>query len=82
LVGAIKEVISEESPILNKPEFVFELTREAALKNYLVLKKYNLHLGKALEAQKTHLSRMAPSSAPPPNSRKYSKTTHTGNTSK
>ncbi len=52
MVGAIKEVISEESPALNKPEFAFELTREAALKNYLVLKKYNLHLGKALEAQK------------------------------
>ena len=52
MIGAVKEVISEGCPTLQKPEFTFELTREAALKNYLVLKKYNLHLGNALEAQK------------------------------
>ena len=37
----------------SKPEFDFKLTSEAAAKNWLVLKKYNLNVKDALEAQKS-----------------------------
>ena len=35
-----------------KPKFKSELTKEATLKNYLVLKRYKLSLDKALKDQK------------------------------
>ncbi len=33
------------------PEFVFEMTREAAAKNFLILKKYDFSLETAIDAQ-------------------------------
>ena len=33
-------------------EFTFDLTKEAAAKNFIVLKKYGLDLGRAIDAQK------------------------------
>ncbi len=35
------------------PEFIFDMTEEAAEKNFLVLKKYNFNLDKAMLAQKS-----------------------------
>ncbi len=37
------------------PEFIFELTEEAAKKNFLSLKNYNFHLEKAIRAQQSSL---------------------------
>eukprot|EP00956_Cyclotella_meneghiniana_P034348 scaffold103894_cov40-Cyclotella_meneghiniana.AAC.3 len=37
---------------MKQPEFIFELTSEAAEKNFLVLRQYGLDLGKALSAQR------------------------------
>jgi hypothetical protein len=37
---------------MKSSEFQFKLTKEAAAKNFLTLKKYGLNLEKALEAQK------------------------------
>ena len=36
-----------------KQEFAFELTKEAAEKNYCLLKKYGLDLSRAIDAQKS-----------------------------
>ena len=47
----IRNIISEECTTPSKPEFTFELTKEAVIKNFLVLKRHRLHLGKALESQ-------------------------------
>jgi hypothetical protein len=35
----IKEIISQNCPTPAKPEFVFKLTKEAVLKNYMILKR-------------------------------------------
>jgi hypothetical protein len=43
--------VSEEPGPLRKPEFVFEWSKQAAMKNYMVLGKYNFDLHMALEAQ-------------------------------
>lgn len=51
LVGEIRKAISIVCAKPAMPEFRFELTEEAALKNYLVLKKYNFNLESALNAQ-------------------------------
>jgi hypothetical protein len=50
-MGVIKTIIESKPPKLKKPIFKFELTREAALKNYLVLLKNNRDLGLALDTQ-------------------------------
>ena len=52
LLEKVRELVSKPSREMRKPEFEFELTSEAALKNFLVLKKYGLNLEAALEAQK------------------------------
>ncbi len=41
------------SPEPTPPEFVFKLTEEAAAKNFIILKKYNFDLEKAIDAQKS-----------------------------
>jgi hypothetical protein len=41
-----------ECPSPQKPKFFFELTPEAAEKNFLILKRYNMSLENALEAQR------------------------------
>ena len=51
LIETIKQVVSFKCPKPKRQEFQFELTEEAALKNFLVLKKYNFDLGAALKAQ-------------------------------
>jgi hypothetical protein len=44
LTSIIKEIISQNCPTPAKPEFVFELTKEAALKNCVILKrKYDFY---------------------------------------
>lgn len=52
LTNIIKEIISQGCPTPAKPEFVFELTKEAALKNYIMIlkRKYKLDFQKALKA--------------------------------
>lgn len=54
LVKKVKSVLetNEKSRALSKPMFKFELTKETALKNFLVMRKHNLSLKDALEAQK------------------------------
>lgn len=51
LLAIVEEIVSEEPEPLRKPEFVFEWTERAAMKNYMVLGKYNFDLHAALEAQ-------------------------------
>ena len=48
---AIKAVISTPSVTPAKPEFAFEMTEEAAQKNFCILNKYGRDLGRALAAQ-------------------------------
>ena len=48
---AIKAVISTPSATPAKPEFTFEMTDEAAQKNFCILNKYGGDLGRALAAQ-------------------------------
>ena len=51
LISIIKEIRKEVIPAPTAPEFVFELTSEAAEKNFMILKKYDFDLGKAIAAQ-------------------------------
>ncbi len=53
LIGLIREIREEEIPAPTAPEFVFELTSKAAERNFMILKKYNFDLAKAIEAQKS-----------------------------
>jgi hypothetical protein len=53
LIKLIKEVRQEVSPAPTPPEFIFKVTEEAALKTFLVLKKYNFDLEKAINEQKS-----------------------------
>ena len=47
----IKSVMSMEVRKPTKPEFAFDMSMEAAERNYLLLKKYNGSLGTAIRAQ-------------------------------
>jgi hypothetical protein len=48
LLEKVKYVAELQSRDIKSPEFQFELTKEAAAKNFLTLKKYGLNLEKAL----------------------------------
>jgi hypothetical protein len=50
LVGTVRTIINTKWAKLRRPEFSFELTEEAARRNFLVFKKYNLDLKAALNA--------------------------------
>ena len=52
LLEIVRELVNKPSRGMEKPEFEFELTPEAALKNFLILKKYGLSLEAALDAQR------------------------------
>jgi len=52
LLDSIKRVISTPCATPESPEFSFEMSEESAAKNFLVLAKYGMDLGKALDAQK------------------------------
>ena len=51
LLDILEEVVKEQYQAMETPNFCFEMTQEAALKNFCVLKKYSLNLGDAIEAQ-------------------------------
>jgi hypothetical protein len=51
MLQIIKQMLESESPCLTKPKFCFEMTLEAAEKNFLVLKCHSFDLGKAIKAQ-------------------------------
>jgi len=52
LLGIIRSILSHKCPCPARPEFAFEMTEEAALKNYFIMKKNNFDLAKALTQQK------------------------------
>ncbi|KAL9183869.1 hypothetical protein ACHAXT_004725 [Thalassiosira profunda] len=52
LVSAIEEVIRTDSRRPEAPDFSFELSEQAAQKNFCVLSKHGMDLGRAIEAQK------------------------------
>ncbi len=51
MLQIIKQILKSKSPCSTKPEFCFEMTLEAAEKNFLVLKCHSFDLGKAIKAQ-------------------------------
>ncbi len=51
-IKIIREIREEKIPVPTPPKFIFELTTEAAEKNFLTLKKYNFNLEKAILAQR------------------------------
>jgi hypothetical protein len=51
MLKIIQQIIGSESLCPNKLEFCFEITLEAAERNFLVLKCHNFKLGTAIEAQ-------------------------------
>ena len=51
IINIIKSIISTENHPPTPPEFTFELTQEAALRNFCVLQKYNGDIGKAIANQ-------------------------------
>jgi hypothetical protein len=51
MLQIIKQILESKSPCPTKPEFCFEMTLEAAEKNFLVLKHHSFDLGKAIKAQ-------------------------------
>jgi hypothetical protein len=53
LIDIIKAIREEAIPAPTVPEFMFELTSEAAVRNFMILKKYNFDLPTAIEAQKS-----------------------------
>ena len=50
MLEVIETIVRKECFKPQKPEFEFKLTKEAAAKNWLVLKKYNLSISQAIEA--------------------------------
>jgi hypothetical protein len=52
LIEIIKLVIEENQQAPETPEFAFEMSKEAAQRNFCVLSKYEKNLGKALYAQR------------------------------
>jgi hypothetical protein len=53
LIKIIRDIKKEEIPVPTPPEFIFNMIEEAAEKNFLVLKKYNFNLDKAILARKS-----------------------------
>jgi hypothetical protein len=51
LIDIIQSIRETACTQLQQPNFFFELTSEAANKNFLVLKQHNMDLGKAITAQ-------------------------------
>jgi hypothetical protein len=51
LIQQIRNAIATESPKPDGPLFQFELSLEAAHKNYCLMKHFNYDIGKALESQ-------------------------------
>ncbi len=52
LMSIINEIRGQPIPVPTEPEFFFNMTQEAAVKNFLVFKRYSFDLGRAIEAQK------------------------------
>jgi hypothetical protein len=52
LINIIQSIQATMCPQPQQPEFFFELTPEAAEKNFLVVKRHNMDLGQAITAQK------------------------------
>jgi hypothetical protein len=52
LMSIIKEIRDQPIPVPTEPEFFFNMTQEAAAKNFLVFKWYGFDPGRAIEAQK------------------------------
>ena len=75
LVEAVKKVISTPCDRPATPEFSFEMTAEAAQKNWCILSKYKLDNGKALEAQRLSRWDMVQSFDDPRSSKKFSTST-------
>jgi hypothetical protein len=55
LIDIIRAVREEATLAPTAPEFMFELTSEAAERNFMILKKNNFNLATAIEAQKSSL---------------------------
>jgi hypothetical protein len=53
LINIIRAIKEEAIPAPTAPELMFELTSEAAERNFMILKKYNFNLATAIEAQKS-----------------------------
>jgi hypothetical protein len=53
LIEIINKIREEALPAPAPPEFVFDMTEEAAKKNFMILKKYDFDLEKAINAQKS-----------------------------
>ena len=51
LMDTIKEILRWEQPDPAKPQFMFEMIKRAATKNYLVLGKYGFDFDRAIRAQ-------------------------------
>lgn len=51
IIDIIRNIISEETNPPASPEFTFKLTREAALRNFCVLQRYDGDIGKAIANQ-------------------------------
>jgi hypothetical protein len=51
MLEIIEQIIHSNSPCPEKPEFCFEMKLEAVKKNFLTLKRHNLDLGAAVQAQ-------------------------------
>jgi hypothetical protein len=51
IIQMIESILASESPCPDAPDFCFEMTLEAAEKNFLVLKRHGFNLSKAIEAQ-------------------------------
>jgi hypothetical protein len=47
----IESILASKSPCPDAPDFCFEMTLEAAEKNFLVLKRHGFDLSKAIKAQ-------------------------------
>ncbi len=53
LIEFINEIREEALPVPTPQEFVFDMTEEAAKKNFMILKKYDFDLEEAINAQKS-----------------------------
>ena len=51
MLKTIESILTHESHCLEAPEFCFEMTLEAAEKNFLVLKRHGFDLSKAIKDQ-------------------------------
>ncbi len=78
LIKIIRDIRKEEIPAPTQLEFIFDMTEEAAEKNFLVLKKYNFDLDKAILHKNPHCWDMAQSSDHCRHWEEYSNITHCG----